>query len=76
MSSNRVNFRPTSRLSLLSANLVAKQYELTEVEDAVQAIGFARQLGIPTPSIKRVIPDQQNAYCIMDRIEGITLEHV
>ena len=51
-------------------------YELNEVEDAVQALALAQQLGIPTPHVKRVIADQQNAYCIMDRIEGITLEHM
>lgn len=67
---------PSSRLSLLSTNLVAKQYEPNEVEDAVHAIACAQQLGIPTPRIRRVITDQQNAYCIMDRIEGTTLEHM
>lgn len=66
----------SSRLSLLSANLIAKHYEPTEVEDVVQAMEFAQRLGIRAPSIKRVIRDQQNAYCIMDRIEGNTLERV
>jgi hypothetical protein len=64
------------RVLSLSANLLAKHYHPTEVEDAVQAMEFAQRLGIRVLSTKRVIRDKINAYCIMGRIEGTTLEHV
>ncbi|PTU19357.1 hypothetical protein P175DRAFT_0533791 [Aspergillus ochraceoroseus IBT 24754] len=63
---------------LLRANsdsdLIRHIHDPTEVEDVVQAMGFARQLGIPPPPIRKVIANEQNAYCIMERVEGITLE--
>ena len=67
---------PDTRIMLLSENLVAKQCRRSEINDALGAIEFAQQLGIPVPPVRRVITDQQNAYCIMDRIEGITLDNI
>jgi hypothetical protein len=65
---------PGSRVSLVSPNLLAKHYEPSEVEDAVKAMEIARQLGIRAPCTKRVVRNEQNAYCIIDRVEGTTLE--
>lgn len=64
----------SSRVFNLSPNLIAKQYDPSEVEDAVKATEVASQLGIRGPSIQRVIKNQENAYAIMDRIEGATLD--
>jgi serine/threonine protein kinase len=61
-------------ISLLSANLLAKRYRPDLVEDTVRVVELARQLGIRVPHIKRVIEFNSNAYCIMERIGGSTLE--
>lgn len=64
----------SSRVFNLSSNLIAKQYQPSEVEDAVKATEVAGQLGIRGPSIQKVIKNEENAYAIMDRIEGVTLD--
>src|SRR4051794_10734977 len=65
-----------SSVFLLSATLLAKCYELFLIEDMVKATEIARQLGIRTPSIKRIIIYERSAYCIMERIQGSTLENI
>jgi serine/threonine protein kinase len=65
---------PSSSIFLLSTNLLAKYYQPNLVEDTVRVVELARQLGVRVPDIKRVIELNGNAYCIMERIEGTTLE--
>ena len=65
---------PSSNIFLLSANLLAKHYEPKLVEDTVRAVELACQLGVRVPRIERMIQCNGKAYCIMERIEGITLE--
>jgi Phosphotransferase enzyme family len=65
---------PISSVFLLSATLLAKHYEPPLVEDTVKAMEVARQLGIRAPCIRRIIAYQGNAYCVMERIHGSTLE--
>ena len=65
---------PSSSIFLLSANLLAKHYQPDMVEDTVRVVELARQLGVRVPHIKRVIEFNGDAYCIMERIEGATLE--
>lgn len=65
---------PFSSVYLLSTNLIAKYCEPELVEDSIRAAELARALGIRVPSIKRKIEANDNAYCVMERIEGITLE--
>ncbi|KAF1961360.1 hypothetical protein CC80DRAFT_522810 [Byssothecium circinans] len=67
---------PTSSVFLLSATLLAKHYQPPLVEDMVKATEVARQLGTRTPCIKRIIMNEANAYCIMERIRGNTLEEM
>ncbi|KAF7125132.1 hypothetical protein CNMCM5793_001241 [Aspergillus hiratsukae] len=66
----------TSRLFNLSSNLIAKQYEPSEVEDASKATKVASQLGIRGTSVRRIIKNQENAYIVMDRVEGTPLDVV
>ncbi|BCS19895.1 uncharacterized protein APUU_20327S [Aspergillus puulaauensis] len=66
----------SSRVFNLSPNLIAKQYESSEVQDAFKATEVARQLGIRGPSIQKVIKNQENAYAIMGRIQGATLDAI
>ncbi|KAF1809592.1 kinase-like protein [Eremomyces bilateralis CBS 781.70] len=65
---------PISSVFLLSRNLLAKHYKPPLAEDTVKAIENALQLGIPAPRIQRVVQYNGNAYCIIDRIQGTTLE--
>ena len=65
---------PSSSVFLLSTNLIAKHYEPELVGDSIRATEVARALGIRVPSIKRKIEANSNAYCVMERIEGVTLE--
>ncbi|EFR03847.1 ankyrin repeat protein [Nannizzia gypsea CBS 118893] len=66
----------SSSLFFLSPNLVAKRYPRGEESGPLIAIRRARQLGIPVPSIQRVVEshDRHNIYVISDRIRGRTLE--
>jgi hypothetical protein len=64
----------TSRVFNLSSNLIAKQYESSEVEDALKATEVASQLGICGASVRKIIKNEENAYTIMDRAEGTTLD--
>lgn len=63
-------------VSLLSSNFLAKHYEPDEVEDMISATDIACQLGIRAPTAKRIIRNGPDAYCVMDRIPGRTLEDV
>ncbi|KAJ6177813.1 hypothetical protein N7519_008274 [Penicillium mononematosum] len=65
---------PTSRVFNLSSNLIAKQYEPSEIEDALKAIEIASQLGICGPSVRKTIKNKENAYTTIDRAEGTTLD--
>ncbi|KAI9747513.1 MAG: hypothetical protein M4579_007448 [Chaenotheca gracillima] len=65
---------PFSRLSLLSANLLAKHYNPDLVEDTLTAMDVARELGVRVPRVFRTIICENNAYLIMERIQGTTLE--
>ncbi|EZF34512.1 hypothetical protein H109_01065 [Trichophyton interdigitale MR816] len=66
----------SSSLFFLSQNLVAKRYSRGEESGPLIAIRRARQLGIPVPSIQRVVEshDRHSIYVISDRIRGRTLE--
>ncbi|EAW18030.1 uncharacterized protein NFIA_079720 [Aspergillus fischeri NRRL 181] len=66
----------TSRVFNLSSNLIAKQYEPSDVEDALKATEVASQLRIRGPSVRKIIKTQENAYLIMNRVEGTTLDVV
>lgn len=66
----------TSRVFNLSPNLLAKQYDPSDVEDALKATEVASQLGIRGLSVRKIIKNQENAYTIMDRIKGTTLDVV
>ncbi|GIK07374.1 hypothetical protein Aspvir_003037 [Aspergillus viridinutans] len=66
----------SSRVFNLSSNFIAKRYEPSEVEDALKATEVASQLGIRCPSVRKMIKTQGNAYTIMDRMEGTTLDVV
>ena len=65
---------PTSRIFILSPNLLAKRYRPHLVEDAIKAMDVARELGVRVPCIKRTVKFKAAAYCIMERIKGTTLE--
>ncbi|KAH8702751.1 kinase-like domain-containing protein [Phaeosphaeriaceae sp. PMI808] len=65
---------PSSRVRLLSATLLAKHYKPALIKDTVKATVVAHQLGIRVPSIKRIITFGKHVYCIMERIQGSTLE--
>jgi hypothetical protein len=66
----------TPRVFLLSATLLAKHYEPRLLEDVIKATQTARQLGIRAPCIKRKITYEGGAFCVMDRIQGATLEEM
>jgi len=65
---------PISSIRLLSSNLIAKHYTPDILEDTIKVIEVARQSGIRAPCIKRIIRHNNDAYCIMERIQGTTLE--
>lgn len=61
---------------LLSTNLIAKHYDdAPALEDALKAMHVARQLGIRVLCVRRTIQSGHNAWCIMERILGSTLEN-
>jgi serine/threonine protein kinase len=64
----------SSRVFSLSPNLLAKQYDPLELEDSLKASAVASQLGIRVPFVRRVVQNDKNAYTIMDRLEGTTLD--
>lgn len=64
------------RIRLLSSNFLAKYYNPDEVEDMIHATDIACRLGIRTPTTKRIIRNGPDAYCVMDRIPGRTLEEL
>jgi tRNA A-37 threonylcarbamoyl transferase component Bud32 len=63
-----------SRVYNLFSNFIAKRYETSELEDALKATEVASQLGIRCPSVRKIIKNRGNAYIIMDRVEGTTLD--
>ncbi|KAF1847825.1 kinase-like protein [Cucurbitaria berberidis CBS 394.84] len=65
---------PFSAISLLSTRYLAKTYVPEALEDSVRAVEVARQLGVRVPDIKRTIKSNDGAFCIMECIEGTTLE--
>lgn len=65
---------PISSVFILSANLLAKHYEPHRVEDVLRAMDVARGLGVRVPCVKRTVKYEADAYCIMERIKGTTLE--
>ncbi|KAJ5114458.1 hypothetical protein NUU61_000217 [Penicillium alfredii] len=67
---------PTPRVSLLSSSFVAKHYQPDEVGDMIKAIDIACQLSSHAPTVKRIIRNGPDTYCVMDRIPGRTLEDV
>ncbi|KAF2254543.1 kinase-like protein [Trematosphaeria pertusa] len=66
----------TPRVFLLSVTLLAKHYEPPLIEDMVKATEAARRLGIRAPCIKRTIIYEGSAFCVMERIQGATLEEI
>jgi len=63
-------------IRLLSSNFLAKHYNPDEVEDTIHATDIACLLGIRASTIKRITRNGPDAYCVMDRIPGRTLEDV
>ncbi|KAL9104550.1 MAG: hypothetical protein Q9163_000524 [Psora crenata] len=63
-------------ICLLSKSYLAKCCDIDEVEDTIQAVPVARRLGIRTPSIERAITVDNYVFCVMERIEGSTLEEL
>ena len=63
-------------ICLLSDNHLVKFCHTYRIEDTMQAVRVARQLGIRAPSVKRVIEVDNHMYYIMERIKGATLEEV
>lgn len=59
---------------LLSNNYLAKCYRIDRVEDTIRAVDIARRLGIRAPSIERTVKVDNYIFCVMERIEGTTLE--
>ncbi|KAG6126947.1 hypothetical protein E4U47_007448, partial [Claviceps purpurea] len=75
---DHINSHPSlpdfSNVVSLSPKYLAKGYENGDmVEDALSAMKFASQLGIPVPHIERVVHGY-GVYCIMERIPGTTLD--
>ena len=63
-----------TRLRLLSENLISKYYDSECIKDEIKATETAYHLGIPVPSVKRTVTVGIDAYCIMERFAGKTLE--
>ena len=63
-----------TRLRLLSDNLISKHYDAECIDDEIKATETAHHLGIPVPSVKRIVTVGVDAYCIMERAAGKTLE--
>jgi hypothetical protein len=74
--SNSIDKSPVlaANVYVLSPKLVAKKVVSEVLEDAVKAMEVAHALGIPVPFTRRTIRNDSGAYCIMDLIEGGTLE--
>ncbi|KAF2785864.1 kinase-like protein [Melanomma pulvis-pyrius CBS 109.77] len=66
----------TPTIYLLSATLLAKIYEPSLIEDVIKTTEVVRQLGIRAPCIKRTIIYERDAFCVMERIQGATLEEM
>ncbi len=66
---------PLLSITVLSDTLLAKYYyPKSALQDVSKAIEVARKLGIRTPCFQRIVDHHSGAYCIMDRINGETLE--
>jgi hypothetical protein len=74
ISSSRCSSSP--QVFNLSSTLIAKQYDPSELEDALKATEVASHLGVRVPSIRRVVRDEKNAYIIMHRLEGTPLDAI
>jgi len=61
-------------LDVLSPKLVAKYVVPEVLDDSMKAMEVAHALGIRVPLAHHTIKNGSDAYCIMDLIEGITLE--
>lgn len=59
---------------LISPKLVAKCVRREELVDQIAGLRLAQKLGIRVPDIKRVLQDNFEAYIIMVRIRGVTLD--
>ncbi|KAL5345017.1 hypothetical protein ACLOAV_009970 [Pseudogymnoascus australis] len=64
-----------SRVSILSTNLVAKvsRPDTVHTEDITRAMEMAQQLGVRVPCIKRILTFDGTTFCVMERINGSTL---
>jgi hypothetical protein len=67
-------FLVTNGVCLLSDRYQAKCYRDGEVEDTVQAVNVALRLGVRAPRIHHVVELDGDRFCVMDRIDGRTLE--
>lgn len=66
-----------SRVSSLSPKYISKShFNPSEAEDSIKATELTYSLGIPCPTIRRIVTSDRNVYSIMDRIEGSTLEDI
>ena len=61
-------------IRLLSDSFVAKFCYTHQIEDVMQAVRVARQLGIRVPRVERVVEVDDQMFYIMERIKGATLE--
>ncbi|KAI1506103.1 ankyrin repeat protein [Biscogniauxia marginata] len=61
---------------LLSESYLAKRYYPDRVEDTIETVELACKLRVRAPVIRRTVEDDVLTWCIMDRIEGDTLEEV
>jgi Choline/ethanolamine kinase len=72
LSSPRIS--PGSAVHIISPNLIAKHVLESSIADELEGIRFAQQLRLPVPGIKRVVRKARDAYIIMSRIHGRTME--
>ena len=65
---------PYSAISFLSAKYLSKACRPDPIDDTLKAMEVARCLGVRVPHVKRVVEFDGTAYCIIERVDGVTLE--
>jgi len=63
-----------SRISILSANLIARNCPFELLQDTIGAMEAATQLSVRVPAAKRIVTSNGSTYLIMERIDGVILE--
>ena len=72
LSSPRIS--PDSVISIISPNLIVKQFSERDAADELGGIQFAQQLKLRVLSIKRVVCKDRDVYIIMTRIHSRMME--